>query len=137
MTVADLNKGDQMNPHDRTLAIAAADAAARANTNPMITTPMTLSPLEDRVVVKLDEAAGKVGSLYVPDIAKDRPQFGVILALGPGRQLEDGTFIPIADLKIGQRVVVAKYAGFEVELEKETFVVTRASEILAIVRANA
>ena len=75
-----------------------------------------LRPLHDRVVIRrIEEQEQKVGTLYIPDTAKEKPQEGEVIAVGDGRILEDGKRMPL-DLKVGDRVLFGKYSGTEVKL---------------------
>ena len=90
-----------------------------------------LQPLADRVVVKPVPKEEKTKSgIYIPDTAKERPQEGDIIAVGPGRLTEDGKRIAM-DLKVGDRVIYAKYGGSEIKIEDQDLVIMRESDILA------
>jgi chaperonin GroES len=90
-----------------------------------------LQPLADRVVVKPVPKEEKTKSgIYIPDTAKERPQEGDIIAVGPGRLTEDGKRIAM-DLKVGDRVIYAKYGGSEIKIEDQELVIMRESDILA------
>ena len=92
---------------------------------------MAIKPLGDRVLIRpLDESEEKVGSLYIPDTAKEKPQEGVIEAVGAGRT-EDGKLIP-PEVKTGDRVLYGKYSGTEVKHNSKDFLIVRESDILAI-----
>jgi chaperonin GroES len=97
---------------------------------------MKLRPLEDRVVVKRIEEQEEVqrGGIIIPDTAKERPQEGEVIAVGPGRMTENGTRIPM-EVKVGDKVVFAKYAGTEVRLDDEEYLVMRESDILAVIES--
>jgi len=92
-----------------------------------------LRPLGDRVVVKPSprEEVRKSG-IVIPDTAKEKPQEGVILAVGPGRFLDDGTREKM-DVEEGQRVLYAKYAGTEFKVDEEELLIVSQKDILAIV----
>lgn len=94
---------------------------------------MELKPLADRVVIKpkTREETTK-GGIVLPDTAKEKPQEGTIVAAGPGRVLEDGTRVPL-DVKVGDSVLYAKYAGTEYRLDNEEHLILKESDILAIV----
>src|SRR4051794_13217132 len=81
---------------------------------------MNLKPLEDRIVVRTDEAESKtVSGLVIPDTAKEKPQQGEVLAVGPGRRAEQtGELIPL-DLSVGDTVVYSKYGGTEITVDGE------------------
>ncbi len=91
-----------------------------------------VSPLADRVVIKaLEETEQMRGGLYIPDTAKEKPQQGEIIAVGPGR-FEKEKRIPM-DVKVGDRVLYGKYSGTEVTLDGEQLLILKESDILAIV----
>jgi chaperonin GroES len=94
---------------------------------------MDLKPLGDRVVVKpkAREETTRSG-IVLPDTAKEKPQEGTIIAAGPGRVLDDGTRIPL-EIKVGDSVLYAKYAGTEYRIDNEEHLILRESDILAIV----
>ena len=90
-----------------------------------------LQPLADRVLVKPMEKEEKTKSgIYLPDTAKEKPQEGEIMAVGPGKMNEDGQRIPM-DLKVGDRVIYAKYGGTEIKVDDEELMILRESDILA------
>jgi len=94
---------------------------------------MNLRPLADRVVVDPLEKEEKTASgIILPETAKEKPQEGEIIAVGPGRRDEDGKLIPM-DVKKGDIVLFAKYAGTEVKLEDRKVLILKESDILAIV----
>lgn len=91
-----------------------------------------VQPLADRVVVKATEEAEQMrGGLYIPDTAKEKPQQGEIVAVGPGR-FEEGARVPM-DLKVGDKVLYGKYSGTEVTVENEQYLILRESDVLAVV----
>lgn len=93
---------------------------------------MKLRPLEDRVVVKPIEAEEKTKSgIVLPDTAKEKPQQGEVIAVGPGRY-EDGNRVPM-EVKVGDIVIYSKYGGTEVKIEGEEFVILTSRDILAVV----
>lgn len=92
---------------------------------------MAIKPLGDRVLVRpLDEAEDKVGSIYIPDTAKEKPQEGSVEAVGPGRT-EDGKVIA-PEVKVGDKVLYGKYSGTEIKHNGEEMMIIRESDILAI-----
>ncbi len=94
---------------------------------------MKIKPLADRVVVKPLEAEEKTkGGLYVPDTAKERPQQGEIVAVGPGRVSDDGKKIPM-EVKVGDKVLYGKYSGTEVTYDGVEYLIMRESDIFAII----
>jgi chaperonin GroES len=91
-----------------------------------------VTPLADRVVIKpLEETEQMRGGLYIPDTAKEKPQQGEIIAVGPGR-FEKDKRVPM-DLKVGDRVLYGKYSGTEVTLDGEQVLILKESDILAVV----
>lgn len=89
------------------------------------------SPLGDRVVIKpKDREQTTKGGIVLPDTAKEKPQEGKVVAVGPGRVSDDGTRIPM-DLSVGDHVVYAKFAGTEIKDGDEEYLVLRESDILA------
>ena len=93
---------------------------------------MKLKPLDDRIVVKPNEAEQTTASgLVIPDTAKEKPQEGIVLAIGPGR-FEDGQRIPL-DVKEGDRVLYSKYGGTEVKYNGEEYLVLSARDVLAVI----
>ncbi len=93
-----------------------------------------IKPLGDRVVVRpleKDEVTSK-GGIIIPDTAKEKPQEGEVVAVGPGRVADDGKRIAM-EVKEGNRVLYAKYAGTEIKLDDEEYLVLRESDILGIV----
>ena len=92
-----------------------------------------VAPLADRVVVKaMEEAEQMRGGLYIPDTAKEKPQQGEVIAVGPGRT-EDGKRVPM-EVKAGDKVLYGKYSGTEVTIDGEQLLILRESDILAIVK---
>ena len=91
-----------------------------------------LTPLEDKIIVKQAEAQTQTASgLYIPDNAKEKPQQGEVLAVGPGRRVDKGERIPM-DVKVGDKVLYSKYGGTEVHYEGEDYLIVGARDILAI-----
>jgi chaperonin GroES len=91
-----------------------------------------IKPLEDRIVVRANEAEQTTASgLVIPDTAKEKPQEGTVLAVGPGR-FEDGQRVPL-DVKVGDTVIYSKYGGTEVKYNGEEYLILSARDILAIV----
>ncbi|MCL5020200.1 MAG: co-chaperone GroES [Bacteroidetes bacterium] len=94
---------------------------------------MKIKPLADRVVVKPLEAEEKTkGGLFVPDTAKERPQQGEVVAIGPGRVSDDGKKIPM-EVKVGDRILYGKYSGTEVTYDGVEYLIMRESDIFAII----
>jgi chaperonin GroES len=95
---------------------------------------MNLQPLEDRIVVRPAEAEETTKSgLVIPDTAKEKPQQGEVLAVGPGRRSETGDLIP-TDVTVGDRVVYSKYGGTEITIEGEELLILQTRDVLAIVK---
>jgi len=94
---------------------------------------LNLKPLGDRVVVEpLEKEERTASGIILPETAKEKPQEGEILAIGPGRRDEDGKLIPM-DVKKGDTVLYAKYAGTEVKIEDKKLLILKESDILVIV----
>jgi chaperonin GroES len=92
---------------------------------------MNLQPLDDRIVVKQNEAEEKTASgLVIPDTAKEKPQQGEVLAVGPGRRADTGELIPL-DLAVGDTVVYSKYGGTEITVEGEDLLILTSRDVLA------
>jgi len=95
---------------------------------------LKVSPLADRVVVKaLEETESMRGGLYIPDTAKEKPQQGEIVAVGPGR-FEKDKRVPM-EVKVGDKVLYGKYSGTEVTIEGDQYLILRESDVLALVEA--
>jgi chaperonin GroES len=89
-----------------------------------------IRPLDDRVVVKpLDVEEKTPGGIVLPDTAKEKPQTGKIVAIGPGKRLEDGSRAELA-VKVGDKVIYGKYSGTEIKVEGEELKILRESDIL-------
>ena len=96
-------------------------------------TKVVLKPLEDRIVVKPLEAEQTTASgLVIPDTAKEKPQEGEVLAVGPGRVDDSGKRIPL-DVSVGDKVLYSKYGGTEVKYSGEEYLVLSARDVLAII----
>jgi len=95
---------------------------------------VSIKPLEDRIVVKSVEAEQTTASgLVIPDTAKEKPQEGEVLAVGPGRWNEDGDARIPLDVKVGDRVLYSKYGGTEIKHGGEEYLILSARDVLAIV----
>jgi chaperonin GroES len=93
---------------------------------------LVLKPLSDRVVLKPIQAEEKTkGGIVLPDTAKDKPQEGEVIAVGPGRILENGAQLE-PTVKVGDRVIYSKYSGTEIKINGEEYLIVRESDILAI-----
>ena len=99
----------------------------------MATVSLKIQPLGDRVVIKAlgRESVTKSG-IVLPDTAKEKPQEGEVLAVGPGKVLDNGKRIAL-EVQVGQRVLFAKYAGTEVKMDNEEYLILRESDIMGIV----
>src|SRR6516165_9577300 len=111
----------------------------RSNPPPRDNTPggdtMKLQPLEDRIVVRTAEAEETTASgLVIPDTAKEKPQQGEVLAVGPGRRAENtGELIPL-DIAVGDKVVYSKYGGTEITVDGEDLLILTSRDVLAKVK---
>jgi len=103
---------------------AAAKSKAKSQVN--------IQPLADRVVVRPFEDTEEMrGGLYIPDTAKEKPQQGEIVAVGPGR-IEKGERVPM-ELQVGQKVLYGKYSGTEVTIDDQQYLIVKESDVLAVV----
>ena len=94
---------------------------------------MNIKPLSDRVVVEPLEAEEKTsGGIYLPDTAKEKPQMGKIVAVGPGKVSDSGSKIPM-EVKEGDKVLYGKYSGSDVTIDGKDYLIMRESDILAII----
>ena len=94
---------------------------------------VTLKPLEDRIVVQaLDAEQTTASGLVIPDTAKEKPQEGKVVAVGPGRVDDKGVRIPV-DVKVGDTVIFSKYGGTEVKYNGQEYLILAARDILAVV----
>ncbi len=91
-----------------------------------------IKPLHDRIIVKrLAEEDKTTGGIIIPDTAKEKPQQGKVIAVGPGRR-EDGKVLPI-DVKAGDTVLFAKYAGTEIKLDGDDYLILREDDVIGVV----
>ncbi len=94
---------------------------------------MKLKPLDDRIVIKQSEAEEKTsGGIILPDAAREKPQIGTVVAIGPGKILDDGSRGSMS-VKNKDQVIYAKYIGSDVEIDGEKYVILRESDVLGIV----
>ena len=95
---------------------------------------MKVRPLHDRVLVKPYEEEEKKtkGGIIIPDTAKEKPQRGKVVAVGEGRILENGQKVPLS-VKVGDEVIFGKYAGTEIEIDEEKYLVMREEDIYAVI----
>jgi len=97
------------------------------------TVSVNIKPLEDRIVVKpLDAEQTTASGLVIPDTAKEKPQEGEVLAIGPGRIDDTGNRVPL-DVAIGDKVIYSKYGGTEVKYGGEEYLILSARDVLAVV----
>ncbi|HEY2175282.1 MAG TPA: co-chaperone GroES [Mycobacteriales bacterium] len=96
-------------------------------------TKVTIKPLEDRIVVQANEAETTTASgIVIPDTAKEKPQEGTVVAVGPGRVDDNGKRVPI-DVKVGDVVLYSKYGGTEVKYGQDEYLVLSARDVLAVI----
>jgi chaperonin GroES len=94
---------------------------------------MKIRPLQDRIIVKrLEEEEKTKGGIIIPDTAKEKPQQGEIIAAGKGKVRDDGKVSPL-DVKVGDKVLFSKYAGTEVKIEGEEYLIMREDDILGVI----
>lgn len=94
---------------------------------------MNIKPLGERVVVKVLEKEAKTKSgIVLPDTAKEKPQIGKVLAVGPGRVLENGQRVPL-EVKVNDKIFFAKYGGTEIKLDDEEYMILKENDILAVI----
>src|SRR6266699_1888828 len=99
----------------------------------MVTVSLKIQPLGDRVVVKpLDRETMTKSGIVLPDTAKEKPQEGEVLAVGPGKVLDNGKRTTL-EIEVGQRVLFAKYAGTEVKMDGEEYLILRERDVMGIV----
>ncbi len=97
---------------------------------------INLKPLGSRVVIEpVEQEEVTAGGIVLPETAKEKPQKGVVLSIGPGDRDEDGKRIPM-DVKVGDTVLFAKYAGTEIKIESKKLLILRESDLLAIVETK-
>lgn len=94
---------------------------------------MNIRPLHDRVVVRRLEAKEiSEGGIIIPDAAKDKPQEGIVLAVGPGKRSADGVLTPL-EVKVGDKILFGRYAGSELEIDKQEVILMVEDDILGVV----
>lgn len=95
---------------------------------------MKLQPLGDRVIVTAEDEAESLtpSGLVIPDTAKEKPQFGEVVAVGPGARNEKGEHVAM-DISVGDKILYSKYAGTEVKLEQDVYLVMSERDVLAVV----
>jgi chaperonin GroES len=93
---------------------------------------MDIRPLYDRLVVKrVEEEESKIGGLFIPDSAKEKPQQGEVIAVGKGKRNEDGKLIPL-DVQAGDRILFGKYSGSDIKLDGNEYLIMREDEVLGV-----
>jgi len=98
---------------------------------------MNIRPLYDRIVVRrIEEQETKVGGLFIPDSAKEKPQEGEVVAVGKGKRLEDGKVVPL-DVQAGDRILFGKYSGSEIRIDGEELLIMREDEVLGVLEGAA
>lgn len=91
-----------------------------------------IKPMADRVVIEpLEETEEMRGGLYIPDTAKEKPQQGTVIAVGPGRRTDQGELIEV-ELKKGDKILYGKYSGTEVTVDGDEYLIVRESDVLAV-----
>lgn len=96
---------------------------------------MNIRPLHDRVVIeRLEEERTSAGGIVIPDSATEKPVRGKVVAIGSGKMLQDGKVIPVA-VKEGETVLFGKYAGTEIKLEGQEYIVMREDDIMGVIEA--
>ncbi|WP_111720630.1 co-chaperone GroES [Homoserinimonas sp. OAct 916] len=94
---------------------------------------VSIKPLEDRIVIKqIDAEQTTASGLVIPDTAKEKPQEGEVVAVGPGRIDDNGNRVPL-DISVGDRVIYSKYGGTEVKYDAQDYLVLSARDVLAVV----
>ena len=97
---------------------------------------MKVRPLHDRVLLKrLEQKEMVKGGIIIPDTAKEKPMEGEVIAVGPGKMMDDGKRAAL-DVKAGDRVLFGKYAGTEIKIDDEEYVIMREEEILAVLTSH-
>ncbi len=95
--------------------------------------PVKVRPLHDRILVeRIEEAEQRVGGIIIPDTAKEKPQQGRVIAAGKGRVKDDGKVIPL-EVKEGDLILFGKYAGQEIKLDGQEYLIMREEEVLGII----
>ena len=97
----------------------------------------SIRPLNDRIIVRrIEDQEQMRGGLYIPDTAKEKPQEGLVIAVGQGRILNNGERVAI-DVKVGDKLLFGKYAGTEVKLDNEEYLILREDDVLGIIEGAA
>jgi chaperonin GroES len=94
---------------------------------------MNIRPLQDRIIVKrIEEETKTAGGLIIPDSAKEKPQMGMVIAAGNGKKTEEGKVLAL-DVKVGDKILFGKYAGTEIKVEGQEYIMMREDDILGVV----
>lgn len=97
---------------------------------------MQIRPLYDRIVVKrIEEKETKVGGLFIPDSAKEKPQEGEVVAVGQGKRNDEGKLIPL-DVKAGDRILFGKYSGSDIKIDGTEYLIMREDEVLGVLEGG-
>jgi chaperonin GroES len=98
---------------------------------------MNVRPVHDRIMVRrLEEGEQHIGGIIIPDTAKEKPQQGTVIAAGSGKAKDDGTRVPL-DVKAGDQILFGKYAGQEITLEGQEYLIMKEDDVLAIIEGRA
>jgi chaperonin GroES len=98
---------------------------------------MTFRPLHDRILVRRVEADEKTaGGIIIPDTAKEKPQEGEVIAVGPGGRDEAGKLVPL-DVKVGDRILFGKWSGTEIKLDREDLIIMKESDVMGVIEQTA
>jgi chaperonin GroES len=98
---------------------------------------VNIRPLYDHIVVKrVEEQESTLKGIVIPDSAKEKPQEGVVLAIGHGKRLKNGKFVSL-DVKVGDRILFGKYSGNEIKLEGTDYIIMRQDDVLGILESGA
>lgn len=94
---------------------------------------MTIKPLGDRIVIKvIEDSEQTTGGIFIPDSAKEKPQKGEVIAVGPGKTLDSGEREPL-DVKVGETILYAKYSGTDVKIEGQNYKILSVKDALAVI----
>jgi chaperonin GroES len=97
---------------------------------------MNVRPLHDRIIVqRLEEGEQHIGGIIIPDTAKEKPQQGKVIAAGNGKAKDDGKLVPL-DVKAGDRILFGKYAGQEIKLDGEEYLIMKEDDVLAVIEGE-
>jgi chaperonin GroES len=97
---------------------------------------MNIRPLHDRIVVKrIENDVNKIGGLYIPDSAKEKPQEGEVIAVGHGKRNDKGEIVPL-DVKAGDRILFGKYSGSDIKIDGQEYMIMREDEVLGVLEGG-